>query len=192
MANPEILTASDYVKVEDISHASAVETVVAEPEVATPVAAAPATPVTRKSSATSTPVAKLPDNYIQITGRTIEVVPVTSTTVDAGKHVNSIGKLLYGHNSSAVFGALPGIGVGSTFTVALNGKTTTYRVSGTEIFEKNQDNGRLQKDGSGNYMASIKNSARGHDLAIMTCYGDAIPGKPGDATHRFVVYADEA
>ena len=190
MANPEVLTASDSVRVEGVSDARAVETVVEEPEVATPTAAA--TPVIRKSSATATPVVKLPDNYIQITGRTLKIISVDNTGVDAGNHVNKIGKLLYGHNSSAVFGALTSLGEGDTFTVVYGGEITTYRIVGTEVFEKNQDNGRLQKGGSGNYMSSIKNSARGHDLALMTCYGDPIEGKPGDATHRFVIYADEA
>ena len=189
MANPEMLMASDSVRAEDISTAKAVETVIEEPEVATPAAAT--TTVNRKSSTIATPVKKLPDNYIQITGRTIEIIPVSDTGVDAGNHVNKIGKLFYGHNSNAVFGALPGLGAGSTFTVVYGGETTTYRIAGTEIFEKNQANGRLQLDGKGNYMASIKNSARGHDLALMTCYGDPIEGKPGDATHRFVIYADE-
>ena len=55
------------------------------------------------------------------------------------------------------------------------------------MFEKNQENGRLQLDGSGNYMNSVS-TAWGHSIALMTCAGQSLGS--GDATHRLVVFAD--
>ena len=130
-------------------------------------------------------------NSISITGRTLDVVRVTSPEVNAGTHVNLYGdKFLYGHNSNAVFGALKNLSIGSTFTVTLNGQPTTYRVAKMVTFEKN--NGKLQLDGSGTYMnAVVKARFDGaqYNVSIMTCAG--VNYGNGDASHRLVVFADK-
>lgn len=192
--NPEVLTASDSVKIGDLDQSNVVETIIPEtPEVAEPVVEERiytyiyTTPVIRTTYVE--PEISVPDNYIRIGGKTIEVVGVDSTSVEAGGHVNYIGKLLYGHNSNAVFGGLKNLGVGDTFTMVYGGTTTNYRISQVQLFEKNLETGRLQIDGSGNYMTSVKNTALGHDLALMTCAGTMLGG--GDATHRLVLFADK-
>ncbi len=101
-------------------------------------------------------------------------------------------KLLYAHNSSNLFGNLKSLGIGSTFTVTDSGTTKTYVVSDKVTFEKNH--GLLQINGSGNYMGRVTYSAGygngNHSLALMTCAGTSLGG--GDATHRLVIFADEA
>lgn len=132
-----------------------------------------------------------PANNIAIAGRMIEVVDVASTTVDAGNHVNRFrGKLLYGHNSAGVFGAIVGLGVGATFSVTTNGVTTNYRVANTVTFEKNTSTGQLQLNGAGSYMNGVAAAYYGgtyYDLALMTCAGTSYGN--GDASHRFVIFA---
>ena len=102
------------------------------------------------------------------------------------------GKLIYAHNSSNLFGNLKSLGIGSTFTVTDSGTTKTYVVSDRVTFEKN--NGLLQLNGAGNYMGRVTYSAGygngNHSLALMTCAGTSLGG--GDATHRLVIFADEA
>lgn len=101
-------------------------------------------------------------------------------------------KLIYAHNSSNLFGNLKSLGIGATFTITDSGVTKTYVVSDKVTFEKN--NGLLQLNGSGNYMGRITYSAGygkgNHSLALMTCAGTSLGG--GDATHRLVIFADEA
>ncbi len=136
-------------------------------------------------------VAYAPNNSINITGRTLEIVEVGSTTVDSGNHVNKYGdKFLYGHNTGAVFGGLTSMGVGSTFTVNYGGVTTNYRVAKVMIYEKNTSNGRLELNGSGNYMRGVANAVSDgvhYDLSVMTCYGTSYGN--GDASHRLVLFA---
>ena len=132
--SPKILSATDDVDLTGVSDAKAVETVIAEPE---PVVAK--APVAGYAPAAPVAMAATPANNIQIAGRTIEIVGVGSTTVDAGNHVNKYGSLLYGHNSAGVFGGILNMGVGSTFTVTYGGVTTTYRVANAVMFEKNLD-----------------------------------------------------
>lgn len=141
------------------------------------------------------PVPVIPRNNISIAGRTLEVVQVGDTTVDAGNHVNRYGgSFLYGHNTGAVFGILYNVGVGSTFSVTIDGITTNYRVSEIVIYEKNTGNGRLEKNGKGNYMYSVasalnKDTGAQHSISLMTCYGTSYGN--GDASHRWVVFADK-
>ncbi len=128
-------------------------------------------------------------NKIVIAGKTLPISSASSTTEDAGTGVKSIGKLLYGHNSAAVFGGLKNLGVGATFTVYDGvGNATTYRISEIKTFEKNTANGLLQLDGKGSYMSAILNKAMGHDIAVMTCAGTSYGN--GDASHRLVLLAD--
>lgn len=131
-------------------------------------------------------------NSISVLGRNIAVYGVGSTTVDAGDHVNRYGdRFYYGHNSGAVFGGLPGVGVGSTFTITTDGVSRTYRVARTVVYEKNPSSGRLQLNGEGNYMRSVANAkydGAQYDVSLMTCYGTSYGN--GDASHRFVIFAN--
>ena len=141
----------------------------------------------------SQPINKPPlsNNYIIIAGRSLNIVPVSQTEINAGDHVNKYGeKLLYGHNSSTVFGNLKNLGIGSTFTITENGTTTTYKIAKTITFEKN--NGLLQLNGDGSYMKSVANARSNgvnYDLALMTCAGTSYGN--GDASHRLVLFANK-
>lgn len=192
-ASAEFLTAADSVTAGQPDF-DAVETVeVVEPEVeeasvaTTNYTSAPA----RTAPVYTAPVYTAPANNIAIAGRTLEIVDVADTTVDSGNHVNKYGgKFLYGHNSGAVFGSLVNLGVGSTFTVTYGGTVTNYQVAKVMIYEKNTSNGRLQLNGSGNYMRGVANAVSDgvhYDLSIMTCYGTSYGN--GDASHRLVLYA---
>lgn len=197
MANPEILTASDSVKISDLNQNNLTETIIPETTTRTEfetVAPGVTTKYERTTFATNTtealaPVVNAPSDYIKIAGQTINIVTVDNTTVDAGNHVNTVGKLFYGHNLPNVFGGLKNLSTGDTFAITFNGVTTKYRINKIMIFEKNLETGRLQIDGKGNYMTSIKNTALGHDVALMTCAGESLTG--GDATHRLVILADK-
>ncbi|MBR2803383.1 sortase [Candidatus Saccharibacteria bacterium] len=184
LTNPSALSASDTVQIVGISNLGVVETIVPEPE--------PEVEEVKVATIVAAPVAGVAYEYaepegISIGGRVIPIYDVDSTVYDAGNHVNRFGKLLYGHNSGAVFARLNELGVGSTFTIREGGEAITYVVAEVAMFEKNQENGRLQIDGSGNYMNSVA-KAWGHSVALMTCAGTPLGG--GDATHRLVVFAD--
>ncbi|MBR2709961.1 sortase [Candidatus Saccharibacteria bacterium] len=141
----------------------------------------------------SVPIYTAPANSITIAGRTIEIVNVASTTVNAGNHVNKYGeKFLYGHNSYNVFGALLGLNAGATFSVKTDGVTKNYVVSRAETFEKNRETGKLQKDGKGSLMYAVSLATYGgvsYDLALMTCAGTSYGN--GDASHRYVLFANQ-
>ena len=138
------------------------------------------------------PVYVAPNDSITIAGRTLDIVDVSDTTVDAGGHVNKYGdRFLYGHNTSNVFGGLTSLGVGSRFSVTYDGDTTYYAVTQIVIYEKNRDTGKLQLNGAGSYMRSVANAKYDgvqYDLSIMTCYGTSYGN--GDASHRLVLFAN--
>ena len=137
---------------------------------------------------TSAPIiTTVPAYNIQFGNHTLEIRNVDSTTVNSGNHVNKIGKLLYGHNSATVFGDLQTLSLGETFTVTENNLVTTYQITAITLYEKNPD-GRLQLNGSGNYMKAIRDKALGHDIALMTCAGTSYGNQ--DASHRLVIFAD--
>ena len=77
----------------------------------------------------------------------------------------------------------------SIFTLTENGLTTTYRVTGITVFEKNPTTKTLQLNGSGSYMRPLVENAMGHSVALMTCSGTSYGN--GDASHRLVVFADK-
>lgn len=194
ISTPRILAATDTVNLTRVSDARAVETVPLpepEPEPEPVLAKAPASG--RATSVQSEPVYTAPANNIAIAGRTIEIVDVSDTTVDAGGHVNKYGaKFLYGHNSAAVFGGIVNMGVGSTFSVTYGGVTTNYQVANVVIFEKNTDNGLLQLNGSGSFMNAVARAVHlgvHYDLSVMTCYGTSYGN--GDASHRYVLFANQ-
>ncbi|MBR2994779.1 sortase [Candidatus Saccharibacteria bacterium] len=132
-------------------------------------------------------------NSISIAGRIIPVVDVADTTINAGNHVNKYGNYFYyGHNTSAVFGGIVNLGVGDTFSINYNGVNHNYRVSKTMIFEKNVERGLLQLNGSGSYMKNVslaRSNGVQYSVSLMTCYGVSYGN--GDASHRFVIFANE-
>ncbi|MBR3180179.1 sortase [Candidatus Saccharibacteria bacterium] len=188
---PNFLTSADAFKL-NAPEFNAVETIIKEPKIAPTVTVDSSVKSAKRPTPATTAVAKAPANSISIAGRTIEIVNVASTEVDAGNHVNHFQNLLYGHNSATVFANLHTLGAGATFTITQDGVTKTYRVMKTQIYEKDPNTGKLQIDGVGNYMrlvASAKSDgSTKYDLSIMTCHGRALGG--GDATHRFVVFAN--
>ena len=168
-----------------------------KPVQATPTTQTPATPAV-------TPAPKVKPNQIVIGGRTISMAIVKDTRADAGNHVNmycgsnaACNKFIYGHNSAAVFGNLKNLRVGvDTFTVTLNGVTSTYRIVNKVIYDYELGgNGalRLNGDTSINYMnrtakAKDNNNVQ-YDLALMTCHGQSLGN--GNATQRLVLFANK-
>lgn len=167
-----------------------------------PVQAAPTTQTPATPAVTPAPVVK--PNQIVIGGRTISMTIVKDTRADAGNHVNmycgsnaACNKFIYGHNSAAVFGNLKNLRVGvDTFTVTLNGTTSTYRIVNKVIYDYELGgNGalRLNGDTSINYMnrtakAKDNNNVQ-YDLALMTCHGQSLGS--GNATQRLVLFANK-
>ena len=168
-----------------------------KPVQATPATITPATPAV-------TPAPKVKPNQIVIGGRTIPMTIVKDTRADAGNHVNmycgsnaACNKFIYGHNSSAVFGNLKNLRVGvDTFTVTLNGVTSTYRIVNKVIYDYELGgNGALRLNGdiSINYMnrtakARDNNNVQ-YDLSLMTCHGQSLGN--GNATQRLVLFANK-
>ena len=168
-----------------------------KPVQVTPTTQTPATPAV-------TPAPAVKPNQIVIGGRTISMTIVKDTRADAGNHVNmycgsnaACNKFIYGHNSAAVFGNLKNLRVGvDTFTVTLNGTTSTYRIVNKVIYDYELGgNGalRLNGDTSINYMnrtakAKDNNNVQ-YDLALMTCHGQSLGN--GNATQRLVLFANK-
>lgn len=181
-------------------------TTTAKPATTQTVQTAPATQAPVQSTpATQTPAAPaVKPNQIVIGGRTISMTIVNDTRADAGNHVNmycgsnaACNKFIYGHNSSAVFGNLKNLRVGvDTFTVTLNGVTSTYRIVNKVIYDYELGGIgalRLNGDTSINYMnrtakARDNNNVQ-YDLSLMTCHGQSLGN--GNATQRLVLFANK-
>lgn len=204
MSNPEILMASDSVAIHDLDRAN--ETVVVE----TPVVVAeapvhsvqtPARVMNTPVVATSTPAPVVKEapvvskNTISIGGRTLDIVDVSNTSVDAGNHVNKFGdKFLYAHNAANTFGVLYNLGQGSTFSITYGGVTKNYRVETAPVIYAKVNGTTLNLNGVDVDMSVVAKKARysgvgNFDLALMTCYGTSYGN--GDASHRLVLFANE-
>ena len=187
---PEILMASETAPVTGLSNVGVVETIpLPEPEPEPVIATASISrPRAAQISSTTQTVTVAPANAISIAGRVIPIVDVADTAVDAGDHVNKYGaKFLYGHNTGAVFGNLTSVGVGNVFTIAYNGTSRNYQVQEVIIFEKTSPT-QLSANGRDYRMSYIANGMGRYDMVLMTCYGTMLGG--GDATHRYVVFAN--
>lgn len=184
--SPEILMASDDFALTGLNNVGITETVPIVEEIPEP------EPTPIYNYVAPAPVYVAPANNIVVAGRTLEIVDVADTTVDAGNHVNKYGaRFLYGHNTANVFGGLTSLGVGSTFSVTYGGTTTNYQVAKIVIFEKNVNTGQLQLNGTGNYMRSVANAKSDgvqYGLSLMTCCGTSYGN--GDASHRWVIFAN--
>ncbi len=172
-SNPEILSASNSVKTFDLDANKIVQTVIPEvPEVAEEVYSAP----------TYAPV------YEPAYEPRIFTVGVTvyKNDIEVNPNYSDIyqtGKLIYAHNTSGLLRGLYELYAGDTFSI--NG--VTYNVSERVVYEKTD---AYSLNGSRAVMKNLKNSAYGHDFALMTCYGTSLGN--GDATHRLVIFADKA
>ena len=187
---PEILMASETAPVTGLSNVGVVETIpLPEPEPEPVIATASISrPRAAQISSTTQTVTVAPANAISIAGRVIPIVDVADTAVDAGDHVNKYGaKFLYGHNTGAVFGNLTSVGVGNIFTVAYGGTSRNYQVQEVQVFEKTSPK-QLSAGGRDYRMSYIANGMGRYDIVLMTCYGTMLGG--GDATHRYVVFAN--
>ena len=187
---PEILMASETAPVTGLSNVGVVETIpLPEPEPEPVIATASISrPRAAQISSTIQAVTVAPANAISIAGRVIPIVDVADTAVDAGDHVNKYGaKFLYGHNTAAVFGNLTSVGVGNVFTVAYGGTSRNYQVQEVQVFEKTSPK-QLSVGGRDYRMSYIANGMGRYDIVLMTCYGTMLGG--GDATHRYVVFAN--
>ena len=182
---PEFLIASEDVEVSSINNAKIVQTVVPEP-----VKPVVSTPVVRTVKTTTAKAAapKQAANRLNIAGRSLTVEYSSSTAIDAGRVVKFYNnKFLYGHNSANVFGFLPSVGVGQTFTLTYNGVTTTYQVMEKVEYAKASPT-TLSLNGREYSMAYIAKGMNKYSLTLMTCSGQSL-GR-GDATHRLVLYAN--
>ena len=116
-----------------------------------------------------------PLNFIKINSRTIQLLPANCNTMPTPNYSSanfchyggSSNLFIYGHNTNAIFGTLKNLPVGASFTVTLNGETTTYRISKTFIkstIELSQNNGLRSSIFKGFYGGSA-------DIMIQTCHG---------------------
>lgn len=170
-SNPEILSASNSVKTFDLDASKIVQTVIPEvPEVAEEVSAY------YEPSYEPVYVPRVFSVNVTVYKNDIEVNPNYSD-------IYQTGKLIYAHNTSGLLRGLYELYAGDTFTI--NG--VTYNVSERVVYEKTD---AYSLNGSRAVMKNLKNSAYGHDFALMTCYGTSLGN--GDATHRLVIFADKA
>lgn len=217
---PDILVGADSVEIKNVNYsfnftekkpattavATTVTPVQSTPVQSTPVQSTPAktTPVASTPVATTpatTPVQPKPvvkTNSITITGRTISVTNVNDTRIGAGDHVNFYrNKFLYGHNSSAVFGGLKNLVIGSNFSLTIDGVTTNYRVARVMVFdyeETTNGNGAIRFNNDGrNYILNVvrakDNNDTQYNLSIMTCHGKSLGNN--NATQRLVLFANK-
>lgn len=201
ISNPELPFASDTVLISDLDRA--VQTVVVEksdtPQVVSVQPQPQPQPQPQVISVQPQPQPKPQpqpqpqpiSNRIQIASRSIEIVDVSNTAIDAGNHVNKYGsKFLYAHNGANTFGVLTNVNVGDTFSVTYGGKVQNYVVSAKVIYAKS---GPTTLDLNGqdiemSVVAKARYSGVGtYDLALMTCYGTMYGN--GDASHRLVLFA---
>ena len=170
-ANPEILSASNSVKTLDLDSSKIVQTVIPEvPKVAEEVYVA--------SEPVYEPVyePRIFSVGVTVDKNDIEVNPSYSD-------IYQTGKLIYAHNTSNLLRGLYDLYSNDTFII--NG--VTYRVSDRVVYDKTD---AYSLNGSRAVMKNLKNSAYGHDFALMTCYGTSLGN--GDATQRLVIFADKA
>ena len=122
----------------------------------------------------------------------------SDVTKNPGNDIIRVNKLIYGHNSANLLGSALNLKIGSIFTIAENGVTTTYKVGNVALFKKIDNytlslcaNNSYEDCGhSTYYMNSIKNATfkgQNYNVALFTCAGSNLSG--GDATHRKVIFA---
>jgi hypothetical protein len=187
--------ASESVELVELSNDKVVQTVLPKPVVKTTVSvnnAKVSTPVRKATSVATTPAAPAKWDHISLAGHNITVEATASTAVDAGNVVKVYkDRFFYGHNSGTVFGFLPSVGVGTTFTVERGGVTRTYRISNKIQYAKSSAT-TLNYNGKDISMGHVAlgydvNEVK-HSIVLMTCSGTSYGN--GDASHRTVLFAD--
>ena len=185
---PDILMATDSFLIREPDF-NAVETVeiVEEPEVVE----APAV----VQNVVETPRAVVTASYSApvVTVQNYNVTTYVGSAKEFNEIANSLSygqiykfrKMVYGHNTYNLLGSLSSRYVGETITVTEGGVAKSYRVAAVVVYQKTAD-GNLE--GNPQLMKDIANTAMGHDIALLTCYGTSYGN--GDASHRLVVYAD--
>lgn len=143
--------------------------------------------VTSNSLTTNTTPVERPanpfTNSITIGGRTISTFHTDTTTIDAGTSVARYGnKFLFGHNTSAVFGHLKNLPIGTTFSLTEDNISTNYHIVEAITLEKPEVSRFMNAIVDGRYKSGR------YDLSIMTCAGKSLGG--GDATHRLIIFAN--
>lgn len=121
-------------------------------------------------------------SYLNIGGANIPIFAVADTTVDAGNSAALYnGRFLYGHRGTA-FGAISALPLGTTFTLTVNGVTSTYVIANSVTLDKSTT-ARFM------YSFAIDASYKGqkYDLVLMTCAGTSVGD--GDSTHRATIFA---
>lgn len=190
--NPSFLTADDYLKINQPDF-NAVETVLPEPE---PVEvksvavtnSAPAAATVAQPVATPKPAQPAVPQLVNYTvsyyiGSIDEYVRTAYSLSYNGLY--KFRKMIYGHNTANLLGNLPARKVGEIITITEGGVAKKYRIAGAQVYRKTSD-GYLE--GNSRLMNDIANNAMGHDVAFLTCHGTSYGN--GDASHRYVVFAD--
>lgn len=138
---------------------------------------------------TSKSTPSVPANSITINGQTGSIfytTPVNGEFPDTGRKIGLYnGVFLFGHRGSSVFSNLSSLGVGSTFTITLNGNSKQYVVQKAVVL----DYDTAQSNRAQYYVGRDENYKK-YDYVLMTCAGQSLGG--GQATHRLMVFVKEA
>lgn len=201
LANPEILAASDSVKISDLDQTNVAETVVvtaqaAKTEAKTEAKTAPAAPKAGVVEETTMGVkvaemAKTPvkaQDQIKFSFGAQKLVASNTTALDAGNNAAKVDQMIYGHDYTS-FGKITSLKIGDTFSVTVNGVTKNYRVvanpvdgtKGVTVKVVDAKKGIIYHEKLGNFYVSALMKGWTHDLALLTCYQGG----------RYIVVADE-
>lgn len=190
--NPELLAASDSIKISDLDQSNIVETIPVAPAAKKPVAAAPAAPkagVAEKSAPVAAKtVANFVQNQIQFAFGTQKIVSSSTAATDAGNNAVKVGKMIYGHDYTS-FGKITKLNIGDVFSVTINGVTKKYRVApnpidgarGVRVKVVDVKKGEVYHEKLGNFYTSALERGWKHDLVLLTCHDGG----------RYIVVADE-
>lgn len=190
LANPEILAASDSVKISDLDQSNITETVAAKTVAETAPVAPKAGVVEKTTEAVKVP-AKVPvkvQNQIKFSFGAQKLVFSDTTALDAGNDAVKVGKMIYGHDYTS-FGKIMSLKIGDTFSVTINGATKNYRVvanpidgtRGVTVKVVDAKKGIIYHEKLGNFYVSALTKGWTHDLVLFTC----------NSGGRYIVVADE-
>ncbi len=190
LSNPEFLAASDSILVSDLDRTNITETKLSNIEFKI----AESTPEVVTKTVIKAPVAgvakvktEVIKNKIVFSWGEQTLKNVASTSVDSGKDVARVGKLLWAHENTA-FNNIKKLKIGDTFSVVENGVAKKYKVAKNPINQ--MASVKLQATKKSMYHESVgeiyinamtDRGFGGHDLVLMTCDGN---------NSRFVVVAD--
>lgn len=188
IGSPEVLMASDSYELVGISNVGVVETIpVEEPAVEVAEESAAPTPIVTTSYVAPAPAYVAPQIANYTVSFYINSVDEYTNTVNSLRYdgIYKFRKMIYGHNTGNLLGSLTSRYIGENFTITEGGVTKQYVVSDIQVYRKTED-GYLENNRK--LMSNIANTAMGHDIALLTCYGTSYGN--GDASHRLVVFAN--